>query len=406
MTAETPDRFVVGRHSIRDRQCTVVAYELHVVAGSQDPAAAPLRSGLTGAALSAAVESGLHRVSGNERVFLPADRDLLLDAATAAVLPEHAVLEVPGELSTDDEIVRACGLLVDAGHPIALDAFTWPPASPRLLALAGVVSLDARTADRAALPDVIGRLRDHDVELLAANVETSAQFHELLALGFELFQGNATHRPNPESGEVPTAAQLARLRMAAGMLGETLDFDEIEDVLRTEPGLTYQVLQLASIGRPGENRRRVHSLREALVLAGTWRVQGWIAMLVSRPSDAASDETVDNALARARACELLGPAVGATPRLGFAAGMLSTFEQLLQIPSADLSDTLPLSDELRAAAFGDQAPMGRLVSDVAELQDGVAPRRGLSGLSHTELATAVADGFRWALEARAALDEL
>ena len=121
--------------------------------------------------------------------------------------------------------------------------------------------------------------------------------------------------------------------------------------MRSEPGLTFQVIQLASLGRHGETRREIRSLREALVQAGAWRIQGWLALLLSRPAGGIADDAVTMAVTRARACELLAPRVGASAQIGFAAGMVSSFERLLQIPRDELASSLPLSDELRQAAL-------------------------------------------------------
>ena len=249
------------------------------------------------------------------------------------------------------------------------------------------------------LDELVARYRGPDVDLLAEKVETIDQFDELSERGFALFQGYALGRPTVESSRVIASSELARLRIAGTMLDETLDFAEIEKILNTEPGLTYQLLQLASLGRMGEVRRTVSTMREALVQAGEWRIKNWVA----RPEGASATEEVTTALARARACELLASAVGESPRMGFTAGMVSSFEVLVRIPAAELSRSLPLSDELRAAAFGEQTPMGRVVCDVTDLQCGREFPRMLSGLPLSELDAALAAAFTWALETSAVL---
>jgi c-di-GMP phosphodiesterase len=216
-------------------------------------------------------------------------------------------------------------------------------------------------------------------------------------------QGYALQRPSLESGCVIAAIDPTRLQQAAGIVGQALDFDEIEHLLRSEPGLTYHVLQLASLGRLGETRRKINTVREALIQAGTWRIQSWIALLLLRPTGPIAHDAVISALTTARACELLAPTIGQPARTGFTAGMVSTFGQLLHLPSDELTRSLPLSDDLRRDAFTSHTPLGRVVCDVADRQAGTIFPRMLSGLTPSALDTALATGFQWALEASAAL---
>jgi c-di-GMP phosphodiesterase len=192
--------------------------------------------------------------------------------------------------------------------------------------------------------------------------------------------------------------------MSSILLQDPRDFDEIEDMLRTEPGLTYQLIELASVGRMGETARRVNSLRQAMVLVGSWRIQTWMAMLLAHPRGHRTDGAMTGALARARACEVLARPLGqSTATLGFTGGMISSFEELTAVPREELQQTLALSEELRDAAFGDETPLGRLVTDVAERQEGRPEPRRLSGRPLAEIEAALAAGYEWAGRASAAI---
>ena len=89
--------------------------------------------------------------------------------------------------------------------------------------------------------------------------------------------------------------------------------------------------------------------------------------------------------------------------MGFTAGVVSSFEVLVQIPAEELAQTLPLTEDLRAAAFGDQTPLARIVCDVSDLQSGREFPRMLSGISQTELDATLATAFNWALESGSVL---
>ena len=400
MSGSVLEPVVVGRHSIHDGDLTVVGYELRF--GSHGDAGFDGPPGSAGIALGA-LNLVLDRLVGDKQVFVDVQASMLTDPTRLALLPVRSVIEVQPSAARDRRALQGCRDLADLGFGIAVDGLTSIEDALDLLEIATIAKIDTQLSSAEQIRELAPRCRRLGVKVLADKVGHRSQVDEFRDCGVELFQGHVLQRPTVENGKRIGAVNLAKLRMSASVLSAQLDFFEIEELLRTEPGMTYQVLQLASLGRVGETRRQIGSLREALVLAGAWRIQSWISMLLACPSQDVAGEEVAAALARARACELLCASVGASPRTGFAAGMISSFEQLLQVPAAELRETLPLSDELREAAFGGDSDLGRLVSDVVESQSGTHNPRRLSPVSSRELETALAAALAWALEATSCL---
>lgn len=409
MTSAVSDRVVIGRQSIHDRNLAVVGYELRFggidsapsVETADDPAE---ETGITSDVVFGALSVGLDRLVGDKRVFLDADRSVLLDPTQLALVPARSVIEVQPETAADADALRGCRELADVGFAIAVDGFAGFDGMQELLKIAAIVKVDVQAVSAERLHRLVPRCQDRDVQVLADRVETPELLADLRETGVDLFQGFALHKPTVATGRPLGAINLARLRMSASVIGQQLDFDEIEELLRTEPGMTYQVLQLASLGRYGENRRQVHTVREALVLAGSWRIQSWISLLIACPVQDAPRDAITAALARARACELLARAVGQPSRTAFTAGMISAFEPLLGVSADELSRSLPLADELREAAFGGRTSLGRLVRDVADHQAGTLFPRRLSGVAATQLDAAMAMALQWAWQAASVLD--
>jgi EAL and modified HD-GYP domain-containing signal transduction protein len=411
MTALRPGRPVVGRLSVHDRDLAVVGYELRFAT----PEAAGADEGLrqapdwTSAVAWDEVGAGWQALIGTKRLFCRADRALLADVPPT-LPPNQTVIAVRAEHAGDGKVLASCDRLSGEGFTIAvadlLSGDGESDGAAALLEIATIASIDIQAVTGNARSEVIQQCGERGVQVLAHSVETEGELTDLRQLGVELFQGSAVEQPRLESAPLFEARDLTALRAAAGALGQALDFDTIEEVLRGDPALTYQVMRLASLGRRGETRRRVTSVRDALILAGSWRIHSWIALLLlARESGDAADDQVITALARASTCEALAADAldRGTARMAFTAGMLSSFDRLLQMSREQLADVLPLSDELRLAAFGDDTPLGRIVCDVGEHQDGRRFPRGLSGLSERELDDASAGGFAWAMEATAAL---
>jgi EAL and modified HD-GYP domain-containing signal transduction protein len=394
MSSIATDCVIVGRQSIRDRDSAVVGYEL--LTGAVDPG---FRDDDAPGVPPAAVAANLDLLLGDRKLFAPVPGAGSDDPAGP---PERTVLAVPESVNDDPAATARCLELAGRGYGLALTDLPWTAPDPALLAAAGTVGIDTRVVPATDLPALVEQLRRPGVQLLAAGLDTPAALADAHRLGFDLFRGVALERLPGEQRREPGPSELARARMSATLLQNPLDFDEIEDMLRTEPGLTYQVIELASIGRLGDTARQVTSLRRALVLVGSWRIQNWMVMLLAQPQEQRSDGAMTGALARARACELLAGTLGRNEaRLGFTAGMISSFEQLTQVPRDELARTLALSEELREAAFGGDSELGRVIGDVADRQEGAVVERPRSGRPPAAIEAALAAGYQWAMRAGA-----
>jgi EAL and modified HD-GYP domain-containing signal transduction protein len=187
------------------------------------------------------------------------------------------------------------------------------------------------------------------------------------------------------------------LALSTAVLDDDVNYAQLEEILRPEPELVYQLVQLASQGRLGETRREVRSLRQALVLVGLNRVRGWIPTLLLRPAGPSGDTNMAIVLARARMAELLADKyLTGTADLAFTAGMFSAFDLLLGVPTSRLPELLGIPARLCAAAFDRDDPVGQLVGWVADFQrNGTLPPAD-SGIDRMELDYAASCAFAWA----------
>ena len=391
---------VVGRQGIYDVE-GVIGYELtfdRVVGGG--------RTGATGDEMTAAVifgamNIGLDQVVGDHLVFCIGDRGLIT-GRFPLLLPAHrTVIEVVADLRIDDEIISGCERLVSEGYRIALDSFVWGSGQERLLPFASIVRVDVVMATEAKLAELIRLCGDYDVRMLANHVARVDDVADLKALGFDLFQGYALDRPHTVRGRTLDPQAKSGILAAAQLLNTEPEFDDLEQVLKHDPALAYQIMRLASIGRLGESRTRVSTIREAMVLAGTTRIRNWLALLLARPATPGTraHDAFLSTLLRARACELLAADLDPpTPELGFAAGMLSALDFLLEQPLDEIAANLALSEELHAAAFGGDSPVAEIVQDATAYQLGLPGPRTNNMVARESLAAAFSRAFTWAME--------
>ena len=399
MTAEV----VVARQPIIDLAGDVIGFELlYRPIRSDSPAVSGEQ--MTAQVVLGALTIGVDQLVGDKAMFCNAERGVLTGETPVTLPPARTVIEILETVDIDDGAVAGCRDLVARGFRLALDDFVWAAGVERLLEIASIVKIDLQATPRDEVRELIARCREYDVRLLAEKVETDEDVAWARAQGFELFQGYAIERPVVVRGSTIAPSAVTHVQLALTLLTEEMDFDDLEDILRREPGLVVQVLQMASAGADRGLRRPIRTVREALVLLGTTRIRQWVALTLLSGHAGGSLDGLATALVRARMCELLAADRAlAAPEIAFTAGLLSSLDLLLGLPLEHLGETLDLDEELKATAFRREKPLGGLIDEVIVYQAEVAADP--AGLARaTELDEAAGQAFAWAMPYVNALD--
>ncbi|HXQ61597.1 MAG TPA: EAL domain-containing protein [Acidimicrobiales bacterium] len=398
---------MVGRQPIFDRDLFVFGYELLFrPASAPTPAEAAGARGdyMTADVLFGSVSIGLDRLVGKKKLFCNASRGVLVGSVPVLLPPEQTVIEVLESVVPDEEVLAGCRRLRDEGFTLALDDVCWFADAEPFIELASIVKIDVQSTQPEDLPGLTEKCRRFGVTLVAEKVETTDEFRRCEALGFDYFQGYLLARPCHVPGRALDPGRQGRLRLAAHLLDSECPISVLEDIVRRDPAMTLQLLQLAGIGGDRGMRRTVQTLRDALVVAGWRRLQSWVSLLLIGGRGQASEEELTTALMRARMCELTAGSVDRSlSDTAFAAGMLSSFDMLLDIPLDDVLRDLPLDEGIKRALLEEDGPLGRLVADVADFQLGRPQEATRSGLADTVLSSAALDALIWSVELTSAV---
>ena len=127
--------------------------------------------------------------------------------------------------------------------------------------------------------------------------------------------------------------------------------------------------------------RNIGSVREALTLLGTRTVRRWATVMAMSAIPNAPHELVSIALHRARMCEMLaGSALPEERETLFTIGLFSVADALLDAPMEEVLESLPFSDEIRAALLRREGPKGDLLTAVLAYERGEFPNApGVAG---------------------------
>jgi EAL and modified HD-GYP domain-containing signal transduction protein len=377
--------YLIGRQPIFDQQSNVLGYELTLrdMAGkwSKDYTAHPIIPIET---FYSALPQELDNVVGNKKLFCPVTDGLLQAATPLSLPPARTVLEVSMDKILDDARLKSVRNLSVAGYSIALDGLLDADRLKETLSAISTiefVKVDTSSVDPSTAASIVQHARIARIKTVAAGIDLAQQFRECVQMGFDYFQGYFLAIPQPVPNKTLAPTRIARLQLAVKLTNQEADVKELEKIVRMDPALATQLLELAGLGSAGGLRREIKSLHDAIVLLGWRRLQSWIALLIATHRDETSQEELANALIRSRMCEMIAERVN--PGLkdeALTAGMLSTLDLLLKIPLHAIIESLPVHPELEAAVLLHEGIVGGIVADAIDVQLGkleVAVRSGL-----------------------------
>jgi c-di-GMP phosphodiesterase len=261
------------------------------------------------------------------------------------------------------------------------------------MALCSIVRVDVATIATEALPEVLRAPKMQGALLVAVNVADHAEFERCRELGFTYFEGEYFSQPRVFKSRTVATAGLASLRRLSELTAYDVSFEDLEAIISSDVGLSLKLLRYvnsAFFALP----RTISSVREALNMLGVRTVRKWATVMAISSIPDVPDELVALGLRRAHMCEILAGKISPVEReTMFTIGLFSVADALLNAPMAEVLESLPFTDEIRAALLRHEGPKGELLATVIAYERGQFPT-----LQPAEEAPSVAGAYREALE--------
>lgn len=409
--AESPfpasDGVAIARQPIHDRWTRVVGYELLFRGAGERAADFDEERATASVIVETFTGIGLGAVVGRKAAHVRVSRRFLLELHAFALPIDRIVLEVTVPNPEDAAVQTVLEELVESGYRISLACDPHAPVpSPALTRLVDSIKLDVGQMSPNELVSAADRYGAAAGTLIAAGVDTPALLQQCRQLGFHCFQGFFFCTPDVLHAHAPPTTRLTELRSLASLYAQTISFEEFEQIITRDVGLSYRLLcylNSAFFNLP----RHVASVHEALTMLGMRAVRRWATLISLSGAEDKPNELTVTALLRGRLCELIGrhrPAQTAGTDAFFTVGLFSVMDAIMDAPLEQVLDALPLIEEVRAALLERSGPMGDALSAVVayERGDHDTVERLLPGLQLTELYLAA---VHWADAACGALDE-
>ena len=345
----------VTRQPILNRYSRLFAYELRF----RGPGSEQIKQSGIG-------KNQLNKLRGDRPVFLRIPEELL-DQNFAGLFPQAQVIldfQVEGEVT---EAIRA--RLQEArqqGFQVALTLTGNPGLDGPIQPWPDYLRIETDTLSEDALNKLVVAARKTSTRLIAGNVATQEAFQQLVRMGFSYFHGQFFTRPVKISRE-RLPVNKANLLNLYRLIQDDAETEQIEAQFKQSPDLSFRLLTLINSAAFAA-RKRIESIRQALVLLGRRNIRKWVAMLLYA-GDASEFRSplLAEAVIRGRIMELASKRLW--DRQGFSdqahiTGTLSVVDALLNRPMDQIIEDLQLEDEVASALVSREGALGALLKVV------------------------------------------
>lgn len=358
----------LGRLPILDRKQNLAAFELlfrtseHNKADVIDHSAASAN-----VIIDTYGQLGIDKVMGKRRGFIKVDAELLMDDALFLLPRNQVVFEILRNVTITDEIIQRCKSLRQKGYQLAISNVTGLDSQlEQILSLVNVVKInpEASLMSEQALLNLIKKLKRWPVLLLAEKVENRETARYCLDLGFDMLQGFYFAQPEVITGKRADPAKLSLLKLMV-LIVKDKDVSEIENELKYQPGLSYNLLRMVNSASMGLSTT-VNSIKRAIMILGRKQLQRWVQILLytaRQNSSGDSDALMQTATIRGKLLEFIAskdrPHDKNHQDRAFMVGILSLLDSLLGMEMQELVKTLSIQKDMCDALILRRGYLGR-----------------------------------------------
>jgi len=361
---ELNNRFI-ARQAILEGQSQCVGYELLYRHANQEQAVFDDAGQASMQVFDSAYLFGIEALCGESKAFVNCARETLLSDIVNVLQPTRTVLEIPGTIPPDPDLLKACARLKTSGYMLALKDFVPGEASNEFLPLVDIVKIEVRSASPEVVALVLDRMSP-GTKLLAECVETRSEYETALELGFELFQGFYFCKPQVMATRELCPSRINNLRLLQATVNENLKYSELETIIKEDAALCYRLLRFVNSVEFCP-RSSVQSIRHAFALLGERNTRRWALLTGTVMSaDDKPRELLRCALLRAKLMELIAPSAACNEYEGFLLGLLSLMAVILDSPS--IANRLEIPATVSAALAGKKGRLHKLLEVVTRYE--------------------------------------
>lgn len=275
--------------------------------------------------------------------------------------PDHLIIEVEASVAQQPDTLKLLKTLRQGGVRLCLSDYQANSVDhDRVASACQYVKVKSDNCSGQNYRNVIEKLHQASLKVIAQDVLDESCLHNLKASGFDYFQGFFFTNPIVLHGKKLSASKLNLLRLLAKVNNNDTELSVLSEIISHDVALSHKLL--TAINQPQHNLPiKVTSISDAIRYMGLKRLKLWISMILMSEVDEKPQALMETSLVRAKLCEQLAEHAGhkSEKESYFLVGLFSTLGAYFDLPQDEVLDELPIADHLKTAMLDYQGPVGQ-----------------------------------------------
>jgi EAL and modified HD-GYP domain-containing signal transduction protein len=301
-------------------------------------------------------------------IFINIDQQFIESPSFFPSQSDKIVLELLETVPATPEVIQKVKELRKLGFEFALDDFIFEEERMPFLPLVSIVKIDVLACSLEKIRQKLPALKEYPVILLAEKVENAEMFSQCQALGFTLFQGYYLEKPKLVRGVKIPASKQVTLKLLSELTRPDITVEEVSVLIFCDPRLALKIVLLVNSSL-FSFVRKVHDVKEAVVMLGIEAVKRWAIILLLVTESESPIEIFRVLLARAKTLELFATSTDLDNQGDyFTLGLFSGLEAVLGTDIEAITRTIPMSEDITRALIRNEGVMGSLLQLIKQLE--------------------------------------
>ena len=345
---------------------------------------------------------GIEKIAGSNLAFINFTQELLLKQLPLMFSQDRLVVEILEDVQPERDVIEACQEIALNGYIIVLDDFFYKPSLEPLIEVADIIKIDVKATPLEEVGDLVKKMTERGVDLLAEKVETHDEFKKALKMGFRYFQGFFFSKPEVLAGKEISTPQMQLLEIMAEVNKEDFEFNRLEKMIVRDASISYKLMRLINSAY-FKRAKEISSIRQAIVMIGEAGIRRFLS-LISMAGLAGNkpDELIRVSLVRAKFCELLGNHPGRSSETSelFTLGLFSLIDAIMDDSMENLMSQIPLSSNIKEVLISRTGDLSGYLSLVESYERGdwgeIEEATNIMGIDESHLPGQYMESLSWA----------
>ncbi|HBC98748.1 MAG TPA: diguanylate phosphodiesterase [Lachnoclostridium sp.] len=255
------------------------------------------------------------------------------------------------------------------GYIFAINDFQFSPKYFTMLDYVTYIKVDISSKhegrERTSLNNLINTMKGFDKKCIATGVNTKEDYELAMEIGADYAEGSYVAEAMAKKVKRMEFLEGNFFQLVVEVSKDEPDIEQIEKVISHDAALSYALLKIVNSAYFAL-RRRVSSIRQALVTMGISQLKQWVYLL-SFNSEFESDESREAMMKlsflRANYAMVLSDHIKDLPIIRsevYMMGMFSTLQYMIDAPLEEILEEVPVAQEIKDALLKQEGVCGEL----------------------------------------------